>query len=488
MAVNLINTIKPTDEQREAITYFAEGEDLVIQAGAGTGKTSTLKMLGKYNKGRGQYIAFNKAIVEEAKQKFPEHIKANTAHSIAFGRTEFSKDRLFNGKRVRAIDVANFLGIKPIILSVGDSKKVLSASYLGSFMNRTIDRFCQSEDHQLEPWHFPYIDGIDLPLEGGKRSYVNNNLVRERLWPHFDKAWADITSYDGFMRFNHQHYLKMFQLGEARINCDFILFDEAQDANPVILDIVLRQKAQKVFVGDTQQQIYGFTGAINAMERLDTENVTYLTQSFRFGDEVATVANKVLEKLGAELRLKGLVSIDSRVLLEPEADCDVILTRTNAAAIEYALGAQSVGKTVAIVGGSKDLVTFAKAAQDLQNRRSTIHPELCCFQDWAEVQEYVKYDEDGADLKLMVSLIDRYGAQKVIDALSITIDREDLADVVVSTAHKSKGREWDRVKLGNDFPDEGGDKPIGAEELRLLYVAVTRAKLQLDIGSLPYLH
>src|SRR5690606_35586007 len=66
-------------------------------------------------------------------------------------------------------------------------------------------------------------------------------------------------------------------------------------------------------------------------------------------------------------------------------------------------------------------------------------------------------------------------------------------DLVVSTAHKAKGREWDWVRIGPDFPqpseDENGELVLpAAEELRLAYVTVTRAKERLEIGSLGWVH
>src|SRR4051812_20126422 len=71
----------PTGEQQAALDLFATGESMVIEAKAGTGKTSTLKLLGASTPKRGQYIAFNKAIVEEASAKFPANVACNTAHS-----------------------------------------------------------------------------------------------------------------------------------------------------------------------------------------------------------------------------------------------------------------------------------------------------------------------------------------------------------------------------------------------------------------------
>ena len=58
--------------------------------------------------------------------------------------------------------------------------------------------------------------------------------------------------------------------------------------------------------------------------------------------------------------------------------------------------------------------------------------------------------------------------------------------MVISTAHKSKGREWDRVRIAADFkaPEEG--KTPSRAELMLLYVAVTRAKVALDRTALTW--
>ena len=68
-------------------------------------------------------------------------------------------------------------------------------------------------------------------------------------------------------------------------------------------------------------------------------------------------------------------------------------------------------------------------------------------------------------------------------ALNRTVEA-DGADLVISTAHKSKGREWKSVRLMDDFlrSSPSGESNAGPDpsELRLLYVALTRAKEQLD--------
>lgn len=484
--------IKPTEEQQEAIAAFAEGGNIAIQAGAGTGKTSTLKMLGKYNKGRGQYIAFNKAIVEEAKVKFPRTIRCNTAHSLAWGAVMVPKsgsdadyrDRLFSDKRVKSVEIGRSLGFKPLRFKLPNGGfKTISVSQQGALVNRAITNFCQSADLEIGASHVPYIHGIDMP-ENGRKTWENNNSVREQVGRMLQRAWEDVQNpHGGFMQFKHEHYLKLWQLRDPIINAEFILFDECQDANPVILDIVQRQqdRCQLVFVGDSQQQIYAFTGAVNAFDKIKADSTTYLTQSFRFGEGVANVANNALDRLNAELRVKGLDSIESTVGYV--GDPDVILTRTNANAIEELFEQQGLGKGVALVGGTQQILSFAEAARNLMNGDWTPHPELSCFKDWAEVQEYVKFDENGSDIKLMVDLIDKYGVPDITSSLRKTVG-EASADIIISTAHKSKGLEWDKVRLSTDFPDE---ERLTPDELRLLYVAVTRAKLKLDVGSATYL-
>ncbi|ASL28942.1 MULTISPECIES: ATP-binding domain-containing protein [Azotobacter] len=62
------------------------------------------------------------------------------------------------------------------------------------------------------------------------------------------------------------------------------------------------------------------------------------------------------------------------------------------------------------------------------------------------------------------------------------------ADITVSTVHRAKGLEWDIVVLEEDFPDLFDDEKISPEqrvdELNLLYVATTRARLHLVVNGI----
>jgi hypothetical protein len=75
----------PTYRQSAAVDTFRRGDHLVLQAGAGTGKTTTLAMLAAGTAKSGRYIAFNKSIANDAAHKFPSNVRCRTAHSLAFG-------------------------------------------------------------------------------------------------------------------------------------------------------------------------------------------------------------------------------------------------------------------------------------------------------------------------------------------------------------------------------------------------------------------
>lgn len=477
----------PTAEQEQAVKLFATGENLAIEAGAGTGKTSTLILLADHaaeNGRTGTYLAFNKAIVTEAAAKMPGNMTCSTAHGLAYRAHGYAYKARLGGKRVRPIDLADMLGTDQFVVEGHGKGTTLARSYIASLVMRTIGEFCKTADAVPTRRHVPYIEGIDLPTNDGRRTYANNDAVSEFIFPWVQAAWADLAKIDGRLPYSHDVYLKQYQLSQPRIDTDFILFDEAQDANPVMLAIVKGQAdhSQLVYVGDSNQQIYEFTGAVNALGAIREAgaNVTYLSQSFRFGQGIADVANVILGRVEAELRLTGAGTAS---VVGPVAEPDCILTRGNATAVKTVMRELADGRKPYLVGGGTEIVRFAEAARQLQSDGFTGHPELTCFGSWGEVQEYVSDDETG-DLRLMVKLVDDFGVDAIIEALGALSSEKD-ADVVISTAHKAKGREWDSVQLAGDFPKARGGQELPASELRLLYVAVTRARRELDITGCP---
>lgn len=490
----------PTPEQAEILKaaveiFFSRGSVdrcLVLPAGAGAGKTSTLKMLETVLAGSGQYTAFNRSLVQESKSKFKK-ARCSTTHGLAYGTVGKNFSHRLNGLRVRSDQIARILGIDEMSITTGVNEKGepairrLSAPWLAGQIMVAVKRFCQSADRRIDRTHFKRIDALDSATEDGRPGWENNDIVCDYLLPFAEKAWADLSSTTGALPFSHDVYVKLWQLGEGPnkplIPADYILLDEAQDTAPVFLDVLKQQThALLIFVGDSNQAIYEWRGAVDAMQAFPSAPRKMLSQSFRFGQRIADVANSILVglRVPTDLTLKGLETIPSVVTDAPLTRPKCILTRTNAAAISTVMTAQEGGRTTHLIASVEEVLSFVRAASDLQAGRSTTHPELGCFNKWSEVVEYSTTDE-GEDLRLWVKLIEEFSTSRIIKALEAQTP-EDQADLVVCTAHKSKGREWSSVQLASDFPPA---IKMNDSDRRLLYVAATRAKHVLGLNGCP---
>ncbi|MEV7011570.1 UvrD-helicase domain-containing protein [Streptosporangium sp. NPDC051022] len=460
----------PTPEQAAILTAAQTGQDLVIEAGAGTGKTSTLKMIAASTTQRGLYLAYNKAIAQDAAASFPAHVQCRTAHSLAFATVGRQFEHRLNGPRVPAREVARILQI-PAVLDLG--AHALTSVKVARLVMDALTRFCHSDWETPGDVHIPPVPGLEEPMAQME--------LRRRLVPMIHQAWHDITSVNGRLKFQHDHYLKIWALTHPTLPADLIFLDEAQDANPVIAQIVEAQAGQKILVGDQSQAIYGWRGAVDAMESFNGARLM-LSQSFRFGQRIADEANEHLELLGAPLRLVGNPNRNSRIERIPAPRA--VLCRTNAGAVGQVIAALAVGRKPALVGGGDDIRRLAEACQDLKSGRPTYHPELMAFNTWAEVQEYAEHDAGGQDLKTFVKLVDSHGPERILHVVDQLVD-EYNADIIISTAHRAKGREWPTVRLAADFPEpydkEGTLVPA---EVMLAYVAVTRAQEGLDCSAL----
>ena len=83
---------------------------------------------------------------------------------------------------------------------------------------------------------------------------------------------------------------------------------------------------------------------------------------------------------------------------------------------------------------------------------------------------------------MFVQLVEQHGEGKLWAAVKAAQEDEASADVILSTAHKAKGREWDSVRLASDFASSRlGKNPDAPSEVRLFYVAMTRARKTLIV-------
>ncbi|WP_458683261.1 UvrD-helicase domain-containing protein [Prescottella equi] len=501
-------TFAPTDEQLHIQELFRSENPLLVRAGAGTGKTSTLLQLADILAEQdriGLYLAFNKSIADEAGRKFSSRVRASTAHGLAHRHLRTGAyapvlEKLRMGK-VPFSTTERALGISPISVPDTDGRpRLLTAYKVTRHVLRTVERFCTTADTEIGTQHVPPMVGLDAP---GQRA--NHDILAAYVVPLAQKAWADLTNPGGAaVKFSHGHYLKLWALSDPKFGPAgaALYLDEAQDTSPVLAAVLAKQThLQKVLVGDSSQSIYRFTGATNAMNKFGDLPEGRLTRSWRFGQEIADAANHLLAELGDDLRLSGNPAITSQVTTGVP-DVDAILTRTNGVALERVMEAQRSGKRVHLMGDQHYALRFCEGAEKLMACEPAGHEDLAAFTTWAQVQDHAEDSPDSSDWKTLVDLIDNHGVPAVKNALARSVP-ESSAQLIVATAHKSKGREWNRVQLADDLAEQldsareaveergtAADRAALADELMLNYVAVTRARVTLGAGAVipPELH
>lgn len=471
-----INGFPLTGEQNTAVEAALTGDNLKISARAGAGKTSTLKAIAEAMPDRkGLYIAFNKLIADEADREFPRAVMCKTAHSLAYRvkGVPFQKAGRLKGKLNGRL-VAEKLGLT--------DTGIFSAAALGYFLIGFVNRFCHSADDELKLDHAPWGDFKVKVQEGEDFKAVRRKFFSDLL-PYAVRLWSCLIRDDGDLPITHDVYLKLWALDKPALRFDYILVDEAQDLNGVLLGLLKHQQAQIIYVGDHYQQIYSWRGAVNAMAQVQGVAECEITQSFRFGSSIANAAVEVLKhQLGESVVVRGFDKVSSRLAMINSPDA--ILCRTNREVIAQLIKWLPTNRRIAVCGGVGELLMLLYGVSDLMQGKKTDVAELAGFQDWDEVLEHSK-TEAGQEFAVLVGLVQKYSVSHLIRVLNeVKYNREFDADLVISTGHKSKGREWDSVVLAEDFksPEEKG---WTNEDANLLYVAVTRAKLLLDVSGCP---
>ncbi|WNK42602.1 UvrD-helicase domain-containing protein [Pantoea agglomerans] len=452
--------MNPTQEQAQIIAW--KGNRLVVTAFAGTGKTSTLEAYAQANPNEKMlYLAYNRAIREESERRFPFNVECRTFHQLAwpaFGR--HYQSRLSTS--IRITDVARLLNNRHWLLA----RSALSA----------LNSFLYSADSEISLAHLP-----DEHNRGG--------LEPAHILGSAQVIWREMTRIDSRFPVTHDTYLKLYQLSAPDLEhkWDVILFDEAQDANPVTSHFVMSQRCRIILVGDRYQQIYRFRGAENALTApaLDNADRLWLTNSFRFGPAIADVANALLAETGEQRRINGLGSSDQVADELPDAaEHYYVISRTVAGVISTALVACLAGKKVFWVGGMEgyrigeleDLYWFSVGMHDrIQSPQFT--RDYRDFEEYRTIAKATKDPEMGQGVRLLDKYFPLPTLLNVLKNREVT--RECDADITVVTAHRSKGLEWDAVCINNDFVDI--QDPLlnpreKEDELNLLYVSATRAR------------
>lgn len=463
-----------TDEQQRIVNY--NGRLLCGKAYAGSGKTYTLVQFSLRNTDkRILYIVFNKAIKEEAERKFPKNVHCSTSHAMAFSRfKEYShKTRM----HISVKEYRDLLG--------EDNWQVVKLAIAG------LDNFMNSADKIIVMDHI-------------KKNVENENKISssrfETALRAAQRLWDGMIDKDSDIPCTGNTLLKLFQLSTPELDrrYDIILFDEGQDANPVTLDIVLNNTCQKIIVGDDHQMINRWRGAENALSVVEEQgaDVLRLTKSFRFGPLIAGLANLVLKMKGETFPLVGLGDLD--YVCEPqdiiENGFHAVISRTFMGVIQSAYEAIMMGKRVMWNGGiSKYNLDELLDIHSLKMSRPELIKNKKILSDYGNWANYADIAESTKDTNMSraIRIMDEYtDIPGMIATMRCNEAKTEAdADLVVTTAHTSKGLEWNNVILNDDFTsilesiDMKKPKTAIIDEMNLIYVAITRARDRLSINS-----
>ncbi len=483
------SNLKPTDEQLAAIDAFASGRNTKIVAGAGTGKTATLRMISESTGKRGVYLAFNRAMADDAKKRMPGNVQVYTAHALAYRATNGAFAAKV-GSRLPAMMAAQAAGISGLGQDIsfrrdGEACVIrVSAAAIGYLLLDWVGSYCMSDKVILDEGCLPWGRAFRwLEVETGnatKEDFAAARGIAMQLKSAVIRLWERMSNPLDSFPSTHDVYLKAWALTRPRIPADFILFDEAQDANGVMLGLVGMQAAQRVYVGDPNQQIYSWRGAVNAMSLIATERETRLTESFRFSEHIARYANHALQRFcESDLRLIGRANPSAPI--PSDVARRAIVCRTNSGVMEALAQHNADISKVYVAGGTAQMISLLRGMGELHETGRTQHRELCHFESWQTFCEHC--GESKNDLAVLLKLA---GGGPEIDTLIGMLNgtaREPRGDsIVISTAHKAKGLEWGTVELAGDFlhPEH---RHWSREEGNLLYVAGTRAMRALAVDE-----
>lgn len=457
--------MKPNLEQQAIIdTFLSRTGSIAVNALAGTGKTTTLKMLAQAApKQRMQYIAFNKSIADDARSSMPRNVEVSTMHSLAYRAMQPDRARLetrLNGGFVaREFDVVDYR------VQLENGSFEISANSLASMALETVSRYCNSGDNELQHIHVPSWGRI---YEVAPPELDEDVALEDVVFRLAQKVWSTMRDRKSRFPITHDTYLKLWSLAMGQIKSEVIFFDEAQDASPVFLEILANQHPDRrvVFVGDANQQIYSWRGAVDALARIRADQRYYLTRSYRFGQVIADQANRMLTCLGEKHLLIGEGSGHEK------DGSSAILCRTNARAI--ATFCDTPGASLV---GAREFLSMVRSLDNLIEGHGPTGA-FALFPAYTDLVEYAYNTPDGADLKPLLDLVDRLGIQEVLSRLERSTLGGRAHGPTVSTIHKSKGREWDYVRLEGDWKNP--KRKTRADEMRLMYVGLTRGRCNVD--------
>lgn len=471
-----------TEEQDLVVNSRARR--IKIKAFAGSGKTTLLERLTRIrSQEKWLYIAFNATVRDEATLRFHHLVDCKTSHGLAFPKYGAPlKEKLDIPVSSQQVCYASKIGIEKSIESL-----------YGKILIHTLNNFIASPEDGITALHLP-VKELDL-LKSVHDGFMDNDAMLRDT----EKVWiAMLDTKNHKIGVSHDAYLKLFQLSGTILPYDGILLDEGQDSNQALLRIFTQHTGNQVIVGDPHQSIYSFRGSVDAMSSVECDQDFSLTQSFRFGSEIADFANTLLVMKGEKERIIGngtLGSVGTKMGFSQSSTA--IISRTNASLFKEAARYAENNQKIFIAGGLVD--ARFDLLRDLSVMMYGGTPNDGLLSSFVSYESFKATAQENDDIEWLMrcKIVEEFGRNLVHRLESITknmVPTMDQAQRVFATAHKSKGLQFDNVILSDDFigaqASKGDHNRVTTlseiEETNILYVAASRAKHRLVIQPEQY--
>lgn len=467
-----------TEQQQAVIAAIRRGESVDARAVAGSGKTTTLvEALQGFNK-PALTLAFNKRNAEDLAARVPPTVHAKTMNALghAAWATHISRRLTVQTDKTRSI-LREVIAKKPILPDqfIATTRLVSLAKAFGITPGTL-----SLPPPDIEEWR-NRADERDIPNDVFDEC-VENALDVLRI--SVNQAWKGIIDFDD------QLYMPvLFNARFPRYAAVFV--DEAQDLSTLQHIMVERIKSDQIgIIGDPNQAIYSFRGASSnsyyeLAARFGTTNYP-LTLSFRCPKVVAAEAMLYVPDFSVpDTAIEGEIIEATSAELKPGA----ILCRYNAPLVKLAFRALREGKPFNYLG--RDFLSGILAI----HKRAPTPSDLDA---WLQIR-LREAKTDGAKDRShdqYHSLLTLHEAsermQKPIEFIikSMMEESRNANATILSTVHKAKGLEWERVTFlnyagaGANAGDEEASASASAsanQENNINYVGVTRAQHSLTL-------
>jgi DNA helicase II / ATP-dependent DNA helicase PcrA len=513
------------DEDQANAAQIIRGPVCII-AGAGSGKTRTVSHRialgierGAYTANRVLALTYTNRAAAELRTRLRSlgagGVQVRTFHSAALGQLQFFWPQLTGTSAPKL--VTNKSGL---------IKDVLAAKRLSLTANQVRDlaaeidwcKYSMVSPKQYLALERKSVAGLDgsIFLEIASE-YENLKQSKKSM------DWEDVLVLTiGLLRSEAR------MLEHVQQQYRFFTVDEYQDISPLqqaLLETWLGDREDLCVVGDPRQTIYSFSGASQSFlmgfeSRFERAQVVELNRNYRSTPEIVALANKVAnhadlipnrissgapEFIPVKSDVAEVSLICEGVLAALKSGIDAreiaVLVRINSqiAAIELALQAESIPVQVRGAGRffRRPEVLHAMAAINALQVSEISNPlfievsNILTALGWASARQS---DEKWAGLNWFIEVLEEMGASTSLDEYLRELEERERSGhepvseaVTLATIHSTKGLEWEYVHLAGLnqglFPISYAQTEAEiAEEKRLFYVGLTRAKNTLKIS------